>query len=264
MRSLRRSESPEPAPTGAEADRSERRPPESSSGFPGDPFQGRGETGEDAEMGSSTTEVAMVERLASLEPGTKRHQTLEVALDFKRSWVRLAKHLAEIRNAKLYREWGYRTFEAYGKHELHLKKETLIKLVKSYDFLHQHERDTLDQVEQSSLDPEAPLPELPSFEALDILAEARQNPNLPEDDYRELRDQVFRDDPPASTLRKLVRERAPEPVKPASEEEPGRRLRKALGMAERLYGLLLEERVPDNVQRTAEELVGGLRRLLDD
>lgn len=214
--------------------------------------------------GPSKTEVAMTERLASLESGSKRHETLEVAIDFKKSWIRLARHLAEIRQAKLYREWGYRTFEAYGKHELHLKKETLTKLVRSYDFLNQHERSTLDQLERTETDPEAPPAELPSYQALDILAEARQNPNLREDDYRELRDQVFRDDPPPSTLRKLVKEKAPEPVRPPDPEEPRRRLRKALGMAERLYGLLLEEQVPDTVQRSAEDLVGGLRRMIDE
>lgn len=218
----------------------------------------------DAHDGPSRTEIAMSERLASLDPSSKRHRTLEIALEFKRSWVRLAKHLAEIRAGKLYREWGYRTFEAYGKHELHLKKETVTKLVRSYEFLNQHERQTLDQVEREADEEvvEAPPPELPSYQALDILAEARQNPNLPEADYRELRDQVFRDDPPPSTLRKMVKEKAPEPEKP--KEEPGKNLRKALGMAERLYGLLLEEGVPEGVQQSAEELVGGLRRLLED
>ena len=136
--------------------------------------------------------------------------------------------------------------------------------MRSYDFLRAHERDTLDQVERSQLDPGAPQAELPSFEALDILAEARQNPNLPESDYRELRDQVFREDPPPSSLKKLVKERAPEPVRPAPDEDSGRRLRRALGLAERLYGVLLEEDVPKPIQRTAEELVGGLRRLIED
>lgn len=217
----------------------------------------------DAHDGPSSTEIAMTERLESLEPGSKRHQVLEVALDFKRSWIRLARHLAEIRAAKLFREWGYRTFEAYGKHELHVKKETLTKLVRSYDFLNQHERSTLEQVERSEVDESAPPAELPSFQALDVLAEARQNPNLPEADYRALRDQVFRDDPPPSTLRKLVKEKAPEPERPRVED-PTRNLRKALGMAERLYGLLLEEQAPEGLQRSAEDLVGGLRRLLED
>ena len=213
---------------------------------------------------STKTEVAMAERLASLDPGTKRHEALEIAIDFKRSWLRLASHLAEIQVAKLYREWGYRTFEAYGKHELHLKKETLLKLVRSYDFLNKHEKNTLDQAERSHVDPEAPPAELPSYQALDILAEARQNPDLKEEDYRALRDQVFRDDPPPSTLRKLVKEKVPEVARPPTDEDSGRRLRKALSMAERLYGLLLEEQVPDGVQRSAEDLVGGLRRLLED
>ena len=217
----------------------------------------------DVHAGTSQSEVAMAERLASLEPGTRRYQALEVALEFKRSWLALAKHLTEIRGTKLYREWGYRTFEAYGRHELHLKKETITKLVRSYDFLHEHESETLRQVEREPYEASDAQEELPSYEALDILAEARQNPNLPEDDYRELRDQVFRDDPPPSKLRKLVRERAPEPTKPPAED-PGKRLRRALGMAERLYGVLLEEQVPEGIQRSAEELVGGLRRLLED
>ncbi len=206
----------------------------------------------------------MADRLGSLEPGTRRHQALEEAIQFKRSWLRLARQLFEIREAKLFREWGYRTFEAYGKHELHLTKETLGKLVRSYEFLSRHEPATLEQAETEHEEEAAPpAPDLPSFQVLDILAEARQNPNLAEEDYRELRDQVFRDDPPPAALRKMLKERAPDPVRPANED-PAVRLRKALGMAERLYGLLLEGRAPEPLQRTAEELVGGLRRFLDD
>jgi hypothetical protein len=49
---------------------------------------------------------------------------------------------------------------------------------------------------------------MPSYQALDILAEARQNPYLNEDDYREIRDQVFREDPAPNQLKKLVRDRS--------------------------------------------------------
>ncbi|MCA9555278.1 MAG: hypothetical protein KC933_34920 [Myxococcales bacterium] len=207
---------------------------------------------------SSKTEEQMAARLATLEPGSKRFVVLDAAIRFKRSWVELAQYLTRVREEGLFKEWGYRSFEAYAQHELHLKKETAQKLVRSYDFLNAHERPQLEAVVRGAQNAEP----LPSFQALDILAEARQNPYLDEDSYREIRDQVFRDDPPPAQVRKLVKERAPEP--PPEEEDPQRRLRKCLSLAERLYGMLLEEDVPDNIAQSVEQAVGGLRRMLDE
>ncbi|MEO1334906.1 MAG: hypothetical protein AAFV29_04660, partial [Myxococcota bacterium] len=89
----------------------------------------------EAERPESPAVQDMAERLRSLEPGTQRFIVLQSAIDFKRSWVHLAKHLAHVRNAGAYREWGYRTFEAYAQHELNLRRDTCQKLVRSYDFL---------------------------------------------------------------------------------------------------------------------------------
>ncbi len=219
--------------------------------------------------GAETQSVQdMAARLRSLEPGTQRFIVLQSAIDFKRSWIHLAKHLAHVRNAGAYREWGYRTFEAYAQHELHLRRETCQKLVRSYDFLNSHERPLLDQAERAprpgdpTYDQSEPIP-LPNFHALDILAEARQNPNLSESDYLEIRDQVFRDDPAAAAVKKLVRDRAPDAAA-SKQEDPNERLRKALNMAERLYGILLEEDVPENIAHSVEQAVGGLRKLLGE
>ncbi len=205
----------------------------------------------------SKTEEAMAVRLATLEPGSKRYNVLDAAIRFKRSWIELAQHLTRIREQGGFKEWGYRSFEAYAQHELHLRRDTAQKLVRSYDFLNTNERPHLEAVVRGEPDTEP----LPSFQALDILAEAKQNPNLEEGDYKEIRDQVFRDDPPPSQVRKLVKERAPEPPK---EEDPQQRLRKCLTMAERLYGLLLEEDVPMPIAQSVEQAVGGLRRLLEE
>jgi len=206
-------------------------------------------------------ETDMVARLRTLDPGTKRHDVLSTAIEFKRSWFRLAQHLTEVRDGVFFAEWGYKSFEAYAQHELHLRRETTQKLVRSYDFLNAHERPTLRAVSETE-DTGEVMP-LPSYQALDILAEARQNPYLSDDDYRELRDRVFQEDPPPGQLRKTIKERAPVPEPETPSERPAR-LRKCLNLAERLYGLLLEEDVPPTITHSVEQAVGGLRRLIDE
>ena len=201
----------------------------------------------------------MAERLKTLEPGSWRARVLSSAIAFKRSWVDLARELTALRAQGAFREWGYRTFEAYAQNELSLRRETVQKLVRSFDYLHQHEPAVLEAHEHDAPDG-APIP---GYQALDILAEARDNPYLAESDYREIRDQVFQDDPPASAVRRLVKDRAPEPPS-ASADDPAARLRKALNLAERLYGLLLEEDVPESIAQSVEQAVGGLRRLLEE
>src|SRR5205823_5083179 len=81
------------------------------------------------------TEAEMAERLSSLEPGSMRYRVLVCAIDFKRSWLELAEYLTEAQRTGSFKDWGYRTFEAYAQHELHLKRETALKLTRSFDFL---------------------------------------------------------------------------------------------------------------------------------
>lgn len=207
---------------------------------------------------TSKTEQAMVERLQTLDPGTQRYGVLVSAIEFKRSWIQLARHLTDCRQQNAFKEWGYRTFEAYAQHELHLRRETAQKLVRSFDFLASHERPLLDRATGSD-----EVTQLPSYQALDILAEARQNPYLAEQDYKDIRDQVFREDPAPNQVRKLVKERAPEPPK-QQDEDPTARLRKCLALAERLYGMLLEEDVPEAISLPVEQTVGALRRLIEE
>ncbi len=205
------------------------------------------------------TEEAMERRLDSLEPGTPRHGTLAAAIDFKRSWVELAERLSTVEKEGEFKAWGYRTFEAYAQHELHLRRDTVSKLLKSYGFLSTYEPRMLEDLERKG----EPM-SVPSYQALDVLAEARQNPYLSERDYKELRDHVFREDPTPAQIRKTVREKAPEPVK-KEVVDPSERHRKALALAERLYGLLVEaDDLPERVTQAMEEVVGGLRQVLEE
>jgi hypothetical protein len=207
----------------------------------------------------SKTEEAMERRLDTLDPGTPRYDTLAAAIEFKRSWVQLAERLSGVEKAGEYKAWGYRTFEAYAQHELHMRRDTVSKLLKSYGFLSTYEPRLLEDLEQKG-EPVA----MPSYQALDVLAEARANPYLSERDYRELRDHVFREDPTPAQIRKTVREKAPEPVKKEAID-PSERHRKALALAERLYGLLVEaDDLPERVTQAMEDVVGGLRQVLEE
>jgi hypothetical protein len=207
----------------------------------------------------SKTEEAMERRLETLEPNTPRYEALRTAIEFKRSWLELAERLTELDKSGEYKGWGYRTFEAYAQHELHLRRDTVGKLLRSYEFLSSYE----PKLVEAPSDRGEPVA-LPSFEAIDVLREARSNPYLSERDYRELRDQVFREDPSPAQVRKAVRELAPEPVS-KGDHDPLENLRKCLALAERLYGMIVEqENVPERVSRAMEEVVGGLRQLIEE
>ena len=52
------------------------------------------------------------ERMADLQPGSLRHQTLEAAKRFKASWIELGRMLWTVYREKKFREWRYLTFEA--------------------------------------------------------------------------------------------------------------------------------------------------------
>ena len=213
------------------AKRSVRRPP------PPPPVRGRRGVKGKAKLPQTArtkTEAAMHERLSALEAGSQRYKVLVCAIEFKRSWVDLAQHLTAVQREGIFKEWGYRTFEAYAQHELFLRRDTAQKLTRSFDFLSSHEPTLLDGVREGD-DHAAPLPH---FQSVDALAEARKNPQLSESDYRELRDRVFGEDLTPSQVKKIVREKAPEPLT-TKREAPEDRLRKCLQLAERLYGMLL-------------------------
>jgi hypothetical protein len=206
---------------------------------------------------STRTEAQMRAQLSNLDPTSKRYLVLRSAVSFKRSWLELAQHLAEVRKKSLFTEWGFRTFEAYAQHELHIRRDTAQKLVRSFDFLATFEQPTLEAFRQDDR-------ALPDYRSLDILAEARENPALQGEAYENLKEQVFRDDPSPSSLRKIVRSHLPEVEHKADAGSPNERLRKCLALSERLYGLLLEENVGEGLRTHLEQVVGGLRRMLDD
>lgn len=199
------------------------------------------------------TETEMVGKLERLEPSSDRYRVLATAIDFKRSWLELAEHLTRVERTGEFKAWGYRTFAAYATHELHLRRETVTKLVRSFGFLEEHEP---EQLKTARAERERPIP---AFEVLDALALARANPELPEETYRDIREQVFGEGMTPAQVRA-----ASKPTKAPEREDPLARIVAALKLAERLYGLVLEaDELPEAIAKDTERVVHGLRALVE-
>src|SRR4051812_5102731 len=85
------------------------------------------------------SQAVLAEKAQSIPPGTFRHSVLQAARRFKATWVELGKALVQVRDEGSFEEWGYPTFEAYCSKELHIRKATAEKLVRSFSFLAKHE-----------------------------------------------------------------------------------------------------------------------------
>lgn len=162
------------------------------------------------------------DKMAALEEGSLRYHVLESAKNFKSSWIELGRALYSVYKDKLYKEWGFSTFDAYTLKEIGIKKPTAMKLLRSYYFLEKEEPAYLKKDYTESVD----TAKLPSYEAIDLLRKAKDKKSLDEEDYTKLKQDIFEDGKDTQQIKKdltaLIRER--EEVEP---EEAYRRKRMA-------------------------------------
>ena len=125
--------------------------------------------------------------MLTLPPETLRYRVLDTAKNFKSSWMELGQCLYAVHKDKLFRDWGYGTFEAYCAKEIGIRHETAVKLLKSYYFL---EKDEPDYLKRRSMDAEKPS-EVPAFEAVNALRLAKQSDKISEKDYEKIRVDVL-------------------------------------------------------------------------
>ena len=126
-------------------------------------------------------------RMEDLEEDSIRYKILESAKNFKTSWVDLGQALYSVWKDKIYKDWGYMTFDAYTSKEIGIKKMTAMKLVKSYYFLEKEEPDYLNKEGGVSRPPA----EVPTYEAVNLLRLAKNKNALDRSDYASLRHGVL-------------------------------------------------------------------------
>lgn len=162
-----------------------------------------------ASLGEVAAEVAAVpgnkairqleDRMASIEPGTLRHEALEAAKRFKTSWIDLGRILWTVYKEKKFREWGYLTFEAYCAKEIGIRTATAKKLLHSYYFLEKEEPTLLKKLT------EEPPAKLPQAESVNLLRLFSRKQDVPSENYQKVRSYVLEKGADPSQVRQEVK-----------------------------------------------------------
>ena len=140
------------------------------------------------------------DKMEGIDETSIRHQILQNAKNFKRSWIDLGQSLYSVWKDKMYKEWGYNTFEAYTAKEIGIKQPTAMKLLKSYYFLEREEPVYL-QKERSE---DSPAATVPSYESVNLLRLAKDKKTIDSVDYAALKRDVFEAGKDAGEVRKSL------------------------------------------------------------
>lgn len=146
-------------------------------------------------------------KLSGLEEGSIRHLILQSAKNFKVSWVELGQNLYTVWKDRLYKQWGYQSFDSYSSKEVGIRKDTALKLLKSYYFLEKEHPDYA----QKEYTENAGIKNLPSYEAINVLRLAKGKNTLDASAYAQLKRGVFEMGKDARDVKKeltsLIRQR---------------------------------------------------------
>ena len=127
------------------------------------------------------------ERIASTDPAGLRHQVLKSVKWFKTSWIELGQGLYTVWKDKLYKDWGYTKFETYTAKEIGIRKQTALKLLRSYFFLEKKEPHYLTKEYSEKAD--AAL--VPTYESIDALRLVNNKKQLDRMDYENIKKNVL-------------------------------------------------------------------------
>jgi hypothetical protein len=186
----------------------------------------------------------------------ERVELLRRARIFKSSWIELGDGLGVVQSLESWRGWGFSSFEGYCREELHLKPETVLKLVGTVSFLKARAPDVLE-----GDDPRAPRPTLESVEFWKRAEEASEELEVSDEDRAALRRAVLEEGlPPASLRRRFHSVFFPPP-----EDEEARARAALLATARRLRQLLEEtQAVPPALAKRLGAELGKLVLALEE
>ncbi|NVJ23017.1 MULTISPECIES: hypothetical protein [Myxococcus] len=202
---------------------------------------------------ASVAETEIAKKALSVPPGTFRHTVLMAAKRFKSTWAELGKLLVTVRDEAKFEEWGHPTFEAYCLKELHIKKQTALKLTRSFSFLAKHEPE--EELRAQEFPEKAP-----AFEVIEVLADAEERGQLSPTEYKSLRDSIWSPEKSPTELKKEFTERFPRP--PPEPPPESLQVRKLASMARKLASELAGcRKIPNAVAQRAAALADDVEEL---
>jgi hypothetical protein len=170
------------------------------------------------------------EKIQHVSDDPLRCAVLESAKLFKTSWIELGRSLYAVYKDKKYKEWGYGEFEHYTSKEIGIRKETSMKLLRSYFFLEKEEPDYL----RSQFRKEASAGNIPTYETVDVLRQAKSKKILGDKEYQDLRSQIFEKGKDARQVKKdltaMIRSREELEPEEAWEKKRETTLKRMLGV----------------------------------
>ncbi len=196
------------------------------------------------------------EKMGSLDVNSLRYHVLESAKNFKTSWVELGRSLYSVWKDKMYKEWGFATFDAYTAKEIGIKKPTAMKLLRSYYFLEKEEPAYLKEGYAASAD----TAKLPSYEAVDLLRKAKDKKTLDREDYSKLKKEIFEDGKDVQSVKRdlttLIRQREELEPEEAYKKRRTATLRRFIGSLKALkQEAEISKLLPAQLIKEAQELI---------
>lgn len=206
---------------------------------------------------SRSTQV-LEEKMQGLDQSSLRYHALESSKNFKTSWVELGRVLYTVYKDKLYKEWGFGNFDIYTSREIGIRKQTALKLLRSYFFLEKEEPLYLKDGYAETQDAAS----VPSFESIDLLRLAK-NKKLDQDDYHQLKEEVFTKGKDARQLKRdltsIIRQREELDPEEARQKKKAATVRRFLSTLKSLkQELQTSKMLPAVLLRETESLIKKL------
>ena len=132
-----------------------------------------------------------------IDPQKAREDVVRAANDFKNSWRTLASALTIVWAGKMYINWGYENFDTYVEKEVRVRKNTAMKLIRSFQFLKQEEPELASYNEQEDEDNRC---KMPTLEAVETLARAKKG--LSEKEYEKVKNDIVAQQKDVSEVKK--------------------------------------------------------------
>lgn len=205
------------------------------------------------------------EKIEGMTDDSFRRHVLESARDFKTSWIELGRALYAVWKDKMFKAWGYTTFDAYTAREIGIRKPTAVKLLKSYYFLEKEEPQYLTSDNAGTKEAAA----APTYESVNLLRLAKNNKDIDSRDYDKLKKDVFEKGRDAREIKKdltgLIRQRQELDPQEAHEKKKYATVRRFIGVLKAVKTEMeLSKLLPAQLLKEASSLISKLEAQLEE